>query len=105
MGQKDDYEMSANEYETTYNHCEYQISGTSRSDGSPVMMQADRVPRAPTQPEEEVDDELDGIEDNIALETRESVSVKRNLKRKRQERKPSSLRFFYLWYITQAFDR
>ena len=103
MGQKDDYEMSANEYETTYNRCEYQISGASRSDGSPVMMQADRVPRAPTQPEEEVDDELDGIEDKIALEARESVSVKR--KRKRQERKPSLLQFFYLWYITQAFDR
>ena len=104
MGQKDDYEMSANEYETTYNHCEYQISGASRSDGSPDMMHADHVPRAPTQPEEEVDDELDDIEDETALEARVSVSVKG--KHKRQERKPSSLPFFYLRYtITQAFDR
>ena len=103
MGQKDDYEMSANEYETTYNRCEYQTSGAGRSDGSSGVTHADRIPRVPTQPEEEVDDELDGIEDKATLEARQSVSVKR--KRKRQERKPSLLQFFYLWYITQAFDR
>ena len=67
------------------------------------MTHADRVPRASMQPEEEVDEELDDIEDKTALEARESVSVKR--KRKRQERKPSLLQLFYLWYITQAFVR
>ena len=104
VGQKDDYEMSANEYETTYNRCEYQTSGAGRSDGSSGMTHADRVPRVPIQPEEEVDDELDDIEDETALEARVSVSVKG--KHKRQERKPSSLPFFYLRYtITQAFDR
>ena len=67
------------------------------------MTHADRVPRAPTQPEEEVDEEPDGIEDKTALEARESGSVKR--KHNRQERRPSLFQFFYLCYITQAFDR
>ena len=103
MGQKDDYEMSANEYELTYNRCGYQTSGTSRSDGSSDTMHADRMPRAPTQLDEEVDDELDGIEDETALEAGGSVSV--GGKHKRQERKPSSLQLFYLRYITQTFVR